>query len=57
MPTKSSKSKDITRLIKSQVRKLAAYHVDETRVRIKLDAMENPYMMPGPVKREIAAAV
>ncbi len=52
-----SKSKDITTLIRPQVRKLAAYHVDETRVRIKLDAMENPFSMPPAVRREIATVV
>ncbi len=44
-------------LVKPNVRKLAAYHVDETPVRIKLDAMENPFTMPDAVRREFAAAV
>lgn len=57
MPAKASKIKDITRLIKPSVRKLAAYHVDEAPVRIKLDAMENPYPLPEEVRREIADAV
>ncbi len=57
MPVKSSKSKNITRLIRPQVRKLTAYHVDETPVRIKLDAMENPFPLPGAIRREIAVAV
>ncbi len=52
-----SQSKDITALIRPQVRKLAAYHVDETKVRIKLDAMENPFSLPPAVRSEIAAAV
>ncbi len=52
-----SHSKDITALIRPQVRKLAAYHVDETKVRIKLDAMENPFSLPPAVRSEIAAAV
>ena len=56
MPLKSSKSKDITRLIRPQVRKLTAYHVDETPVRIKLDAMENPFPLPEAIRREIAVA-
>lgn len=51
------KTTSITQLIKPNVRKLAAYHVDETRVRIKLDAMENPFRMPEPVQRDIMAAV
>jgi histidinol-phosphate aminotransferase len=39
------------------VRKLAAYHIDETPVRIKLDAMENPFPLPDAMRREIAAVV
>lgn len=42
-------------LIKPQVRALNAYHVDETPVRIKLDAMENPYTLPAQLQREIGA--
>lgn len=57
MPLKSSKSKDITRLIRPQVRKLTAYHVDETPVRIKLDAMENPFSLPDALRRKIAGSV
>ncbi len=49
--------KDITTLIKPSVRKLAAYHVDETRVRIKLDAMENPFPLPLELRQEIADVV
>ncbi len=51
------RSKDIISLVKPNVRGLAAYHIDETPVRIKLDAMENPYTMPDGVRRELAAAV
>jgi histidinol-phosphate aminotransferase len=36
------------------VRKLAAYHIDETPTRIKLDAMENPFPMPDDVRQKIA---
>ncbi len=57
MSTKSLKTKDISTLIRPQVRKLAAYHIDETHVRIKLDAMENPFPLPDAVRREIAAIV
>jgi len=39
------------------VRKLAAYHIDETPVRVKLDAMENPFSLPDAVRREIASVV
>ena len=57
MSAKSLKSKDISTRIRPQVRKLAAYHVDETPVRIKLDAMENPFPLPVAMRREIAAVV
>lgn len=57
MSMNSSKTRDIVSLIRRQVRKLAAYHVDETQVRIKLDAMENPYPLPDSVGREVAAVV
>lgn len=57
MKNSNAQSKDITALIKPQVRKLAAYHVDETKVRIKLDAMENPFPLPLAMRKEIAAAV
>jgi histidinol-phosphate aminotransferase len=56
MQKKSPKTKDISRLVLPQVRKLAAYHIDETPTRIKLDAMENPFSMPDDVKIQIAAA-
>jgi histidinol-phosphate aminotransferase len=57
MGIKSPKTKDISTRIRPQVRKLAAYHVDETPVRIKLDAMENPFPLPDAMRREIAAIV
>jgi histidinol-phosphate aminotransferase len=57
MKIKSAKMKDITTLINPSVRKLAAYHVDETRVRIKLDAMENPFPLPLELRQEIADVV
>lgn len=54
---KSTTKKDIMRLIKPQVRKLDAYHIDETPSRIKLDAMESPFPPPDQVSREIGKAV
>jgi len=54
---KTAKTKGITSLIRPEVRKLAAYHVDETPVRIKLDAMENPYLLPANVLRDVAGAI
>ncbi len=56
MKKKLTKPQDIARLIRPSVRRLAAYHIDETPVRIKLDAMENPFVMPGTVRRDIAQA-
>ncbi len=57
MPTKSSRAKDIIKLIRPRVRKLKAYSIDETPVRVKLDAMENPFSLPDDVRREIADAL
>jgi histidinol-phosphate aminotransferase len=51
------KTRNITRLIKPEVRGLSAYHVDSTPVRIKLDAMENPFPLPDAIRRELAAIV
>jgi len=56
MMTKSSKSKDIIKLVKPAVRGLAAYHIDETPVRVKLDAMENPFLLPDKIRNEIGKA-
>jgi histidinol-phosphate aminotransferase len=56
MRDRPNRSKDIISLIRPGVRGLTAYHVDETPVRIKLDAMENPYPLPAQVRREIAKA-
>jgi histidinol-phosphate aminotransferase len=38
---------DVERLVRPEVRALAAYHVPEPGARVKLDAMENPYPWPG----------
>jgi len=57
MKKKTAHAQDITRLIKPQVRKLAAYHIDETPCRIKLDAMENPFPLPKALARETANAI
>lgn len=50
-------SQNITGLVRPAVRALQAYHVDETPVRIKLDAMENPFPLPPAVRRTTAAAL
>lgn len=57
MSQKTGKSRDITGLVRPAVRALAAYHIDETPVRVKLDAMENPFPLPGKVRTAIAAAL
>jgi histidinol-phosphate aminotransferase len=54
---KKSKTNDIIRLVRPEIRDLAAYHVDETPVRVKLDAMENPFPLPEAIRRELAAVV
>lgn len=51
------KKSDIVGLVRPQVRALTAYHVDETLVRIKLDAMENPFPLPAAVQQEIARVI
>ena len=56
MSTRTRKIQDILKLLRPAVRGLAAYHVDETRVRIKLDAMENPFLLPSGIRKEIATA-
>ncbi len=56
MMTKSRKTRDIINLVRPAVRKLAAYHIDETPVRVKLDAMENPFVLPITVRKEIGKA-
>ena len=57
MTTKTRKTKDIINLVLPAVRGLAAYHIDETPVRVKLDAMENPFLLPDTIRREIGRAV
>ncbi|MEK6743526.1 MAG: histidinol-phosphate transaminase [Nitrospirota bacterium] len=56
MTTKTRKTKDIIDLVLPAVRGLAAYHVDETSVRVKLDAMENPFLLPDKILKEIGKA-
>ncbi|HXY53246.1 MAG TPA: histidinol-phosphate transaminase [Nitrospirota bacterium] len=56
MRTKSTKTKNIVKLIKPSIRELSAYSIDETPCRIKLDAMENPFPPPRQVSREIGNA-
>ncbi len=41
--------------IRPDIRKLAAYHVQDATDLVKLDAMENPYTWPEPLREEWAA--
>lgn len=44
-------------LIRPEILALHAYHVPDCAGLIKLDAMENPYLLPQPLQDEIAIAV
>jgi histidinol-phosphate aminotransferase len=57
MKTKSTKTSKILNLIRPEVRALTAYHVDETPVRIKLDAMENPFSLPAAVRKQLGTVL
>jgi len=57
MAQNTKKSRDIAKLVRPSVRALTAYAVDEEPVRIKLDAMENPFPLPEKVRRDIAQQV
>jgi len=57
MLKKSTKTRDLLPLVRPSVRALSAYHVEDARVRIKLDAMENPFPLPAQVRDEVAKAV
>lgn len=46
-----------TALLRQEVLDLHAYHVPDSSGYIKLDAMENPYLLPPELRSEIAAAV
>lgn len=41
-------------LIRAEILALSAYHVPSARGMVKLDAMENPYSLPAPLREEIA---
>jgi len=48
---------DIKLLINKQVAALKAYAIEDAQARVKLDAMENPYLLPDDLRAEIAKAV
>jgi hypothetical protein len=43
----------IENIIRPDVRALAAYHVQDATGCVKLDAMENPYQLPEPLRAEL----
>jgi histidinol-phosphate aminotransferase len=42
------------KLVRPEILALKAYHVGESDGMVKLDAMENPYSLPQPLRRELA---
>jgi histidinol-phosphate aminotransferase len=42
-------------VIRDDIRALAAYHVQESAGMVKLDAMENPYALPEPLRQELGS--
>ena len=56
MPSISASSLS-TNLLRREVLGLHAYHVPDSAGCIKLDAMENPYLLPNALRGEIAEAV
>jgi len=42
------------KIVRDDVRTMSAYHVPSAAGMVKLDAMENPYTLPAPLRREIA---
>jgi histidinol-phosphate aminotransferase len=53
----SSVSSLVNTLIRPEILALSAYHVPDSSGFIKLDAMENPYLVPQSLRDEIAATV
>ena len=45
------------KLIRPEILALKAYHVPASKGMVKLDAMENPYSLPEPMKKELAAVL
>ena len=44
-------------LVRPEILALKAYHIAEPEGLVKLDAMENPYTLPEPLRRELAEAL
>lgn len=47
-------SKTPEQVIRDEIRALAAYHVPDAAGLVKLDAMENPYRLPAPLRARLA---
>ena len=47
----------VSQLVRPEILALNAYHVPVSAGLVKLDAMENPYLVPQPLREEIAAVV
>ena len=45
------------RMLRQDILSLHAYHVQPSPGMVKLDAMENPYLLPENIRTEIALAV
>jgi histidinol-phosphate aminotransferase len=45
------------KVVRPEIQALKAYHVPEAKGMVKLDAMENPYSLPEPLRRELAAVL
>jgi histidinol-phosphate aminotransferase len=47
----------VAKVVRPEIRALSAYHVAKAEGMVKLDAMENPYPVPGPVRARMDAAL
>lgn len=53
--SQSAADEYVQRVVRADVRTMAAYHVPSSSGLIKLDAMENPYRLPESLRAELAA--
>ena len=47
----------VAKVVRPEIRALDAYHVSKAEGMVKLDAMENPHALPGPVRERMEAAL
>jgi histidinol-phosphate aminotransferase len=52
-----SAGKQVERLVRPEILELKAYHVPSAAGMVKLDAMENPFALPAPLKEELGRAL